>query len=261
MSDLSDDQLSRYSRHILLEGIGIEGQEALSRAKVLIVGAGGLGCPVALYLAASGVGELHLVDHDAVDLTNLQRQIGHSTDRIGVAKVESLKAACLALNPEVAIHAHAQRTDDAFLVALLPSISVVVDCTDNFRTRHLINAACVRHRVPLVSGAAVQMDAQLSVFDPRQADSPCYACAFEPLADGDESVDEACATMGVLAPLVGMVGSMQAAQVLALITGCAQPLVGSLLMWDARSFEMQRMKLTKRADCPICGASGHRFGH
>ncbi len=250
--DFSDAQLSRYSRHILLDGIGIEGQQALARSRVLVIGAGGLGCPVALYLAASGVGCITLVDHDTVDLTNLQRQIGHSTERVGELKVESLRKACLALNPEVEIAAVAQRADAALLDELVPKADVVVDCTDNFRTRHAINAACVKHRVPLVSGAAVQMDAQLSVFDPRDPSSPCYACAFEPLAEGDESVDQACATMGVLAPLVGMVGSMQAAQVLALITGCAKPLVGSLLMWDAQTFEMQRMKLAKRADCQIC---------
>jgi molybdopterin-synthase adenylyltransferase len=248
--DLTDEQLSRYSRHILLDGIGIEGQQAIAAASVVVVGAGGLGCPVALYLAASGVGTLHLVDHDQVELTNLQRQIAHGQDNIGQSKVGSLQAACERINPDVRVLAHAQRADDAWLGQWLPQASVVVDCTDNFQTRQRINRACVAAKVPLVSGAAVQLDAQLSVFDPREPSSPCYACVFEPT---NEPVDMACSTMGVLAPLVGVVGSMQAMQVLALITGCATPLVGQLLMLDARDMGTQRLRVERNPRCTVCG--------
>ena len=250
--ELGDQQLSRYARHLLLDGIGVEGQQALAAARVLVVGAGGLGCPVAMYLAASGVGALHLVDDDRVDLTNLQRQIAHGTANVGEYKALSLKAACERINPDVAVHAHCQRADDALLAQRMPGMSVVVDCTDNFQTRHRINSASVQHRVPLVSGAAVQFDGQLSVFDPRVAHSPCYACVFPPLESDEPSIDQACATMGVLAPLVGMVGSMQAAQVLALITGCSQPLVGDLLLINAKNCSQDRMRVSRNVDCRVC---------
>jgi molybdopterin-synthase adenylyltransferase len=253
----SDAQLSRYSRHILLDGIGIEGQAALAAAHVLIIGAGGLGCPAAMYLAASGVGQLSLVDHDAVDLTNLQRQIAHRTHTIGQPKVSSLAQTCAAINPEVRIHTHAQRADVALLDALVPQVDVILDCTDGFEIRHAINAASLRHRVPLVSAAAVRMDAQATVFDPRRSDSPCYACIYPaPQAGqaGEAAVDEACATLGVLAPLVGAVGSLQAAQAIALITACAPPLVGQLLLWDAQTWQTTRIKVSKKPSCPVCGS-------
>lgn len=246
---MTDDQLLRYSRHILLDEIGIGGQEALSRACVLIVGAGGLGCAAALYLAASGVGKLVLVDADTVDLTNLQRQIAHTTAAIGQLKVESLRDACLRINPHIDIQTHALRADATQLAQWMPSTDVVLDCTDNFATRHAINAACVAHRVALVSGSAIRFDAQLSVFDARRDDSACYACVFAP---SSQAVDAACATMGVLSALVGMIGTMQAAQALALITNCTTPLVGQLLMVDARSFSFEPITISRNPSCTVC---------
>lgn len=252
---MNDDQLLRYSRHILLDEIGIEGQERLLQAHVVVVGAGGLGSPAALYLATAGVGRLTLIDPDQVDLTNLQRQIAHSMDRIGQAKVSSAQQAIQALNPDVQVQALAQRADDALLDMLLPTADVVLDCTDNYRTRQLINAACVRHQRPLVSGAAIRFDAQISVFDPRQAHSPCYACLFDPAAPPEETQ---CATMGVFAPLVGIVGSLQAAEALKLISLAGPSLAGRLLMLDARSMEWTQMKLKRQLTCPVCGEAANR---
>jgi molybdopterin/thiamine biosynthesis adenylyltransferase len=202
---VNDDQLLRYSRHILLDDVGIEGQQRLVDSHVLIVGAGGLGSPVAMYLAASGVGNITIADHDVVDLTNLQRQIAHTTARVGQSKVAS--QAMLALNPEVRVTAVPYKLDANQLDALVPTVAVVVDCCDNFPTRQAVNAACVKHQVPLVSGAAIRMDGQLSVYDARNDTSPCYACIFPP----DQAPEEVmCSTMGVLAPLVGVIGTMQA---------------------------------------------------
>ena len=212
---MNDDQLLRYSRHILLDEVGIEGQQRLVDSHVLVVGAGGLGSPVALYLAASGVGHVTIADHDVVDITNLQRQIAHSTARIGQPKVDSASQAMLALNPEVRVTALAHKLDAIQLNALVPTVQVVVDCCDNFETRQAVNAACVKHKVPLVSGAAIRMDGQLAVYDARDDASPCYACIFPP-TEAPEEVR--CATMGVLAPLVGVIGTMQAMEtVLSLI--------------------------------------------
>lgn len=190
---MNDDQLLRYSRHILLDELGIEGQQALLGSRALVIGAGGLGSPVALYLGSAGVGHLTLVDHDAVDATNLQRQIAHTLARVGMAKVASAQAAVAAINPDVHVEALTERADEALLNAQVPLADVVVDCTDNFATRHAINLACVRHGKPLVSGAAIRFDGQLTVIDPRRADSPCYACLFPPTS-GVEEVR--CATMG-----------------------------------------------------------------
>ncbi|HEX5805180.1 MAG TPA: HesA/MoeB/ThiF family protein [Macromonas sp.] len=249
---MNDEQLLRYSRHILLDELGVEGQEKLLASHALIVGAGGLGSPAALYLASAGVGRITLVDHDTVDATNLQRQIAHSLERVGQPKAESARTAMQAINPEVRIETVLQRADDALLDRLLPGANVVLDCTDNFKTRHAINRACVRHRVPLVSGAGIRFDGQLAVYDPRLANSPCYACVF-PDTDGLE--ETRCATLGVFAPLVGMIGSMQASEALKLLSGMGSQLVGRLLMLDARSLEFNEVRLARNPDCTVCG--GH----
>jgi molybdopterin-synthase adenylyltransferase len=250
---MNDDQLLRYSRHILLNELGVEGQERLLAASALVVGAGGLGSPVALYLASAGVGHITLVDHDTVDATNLQRQIAHNLARVGLPKAQSAKVAMHAINPEVRIDTVEQRADAALLDRLVPSADVVLDCTDNFATRHAINRACVRHGVPLVSGAAIRFDGQLSVYDPRDATSPCYACVF-PDTDGLE--ETRCATMGVFAPLVGIVGTMQAAEALKLLTGMGSRLVGRLQMLDGRGMEFTEVRLARNPACPVCGPRG-----
>jgi len=247
---VNDEQLLRYSRHILLNELGVEGQERLLAAHAVVIGAGGLGSPVALYLASAGVGHITLIDHDTVDATNLQRQIAHNLARVGMPKAESAREAMHAINPEVRIDTVLQRADAALLDRLLPGSDVVLDCTDNFATRHLINRASVRHGVPLVSGAAIRFDGQLSVYDPRQPDSPCYACVF-PDTDGLE--ETRCATMGVFAPLVGIVGTMQAAEALKLLTGMGSRLVGRLQMLDGRGMEFTEVKLARQAGCPVCG--------
>ena len=247
---MNDDQLLRYSRHILLDDVGIEGQQRLVDSHVLVVGAGGLGSPVALYLAASGVGHITIADHDVVDLTNLQRQIAHTTARVGHPKVESAAQAMLALNPEVRVTALANKLDAAQLDTLVPTVTVVVDCCDNFETRQAVNAACVKHKVPLVSGAAIRMDGQLAVYDARDDKSPCYACIFPP----DQAPEEVlCATMGVLAPLVGVIGTMQAMETLKLITGIGSRLTGRLQMLDGRGMEWTEVRLPRNAACPVCG--------
>jgi molybdopterin/thiamine biosynthesis adenylyltransferase len=247
---VNDDQLLRYSRHILLDDVGIEGQQRLVDSHVLVVGAGGLGAPVALYLAASGVGHITIADHDTVDLTNLQRQIAHTTARVGQPKVESAAQAMLALNPEVRVTALASKLDIAQLNTLVPTVQVVVDCCDNFETRQAVNAACVKHKVPLISGAAIRMDGQLAVYDARDDQSPCYACLFPP-SDTPEEVR--CATMGVLAPLVGVIGTMQAMEAVKLITGIGSRLVGRLQMLDGRGMTWHEMRLQRNAACPVCG--------
>jgi len=247
---MTDDQLLRYSRHILLADIGIEGQDQLLSARVLVIGAGGLGSPVALYLATAGIGHITLVDHDTVDLTNLQRQIAHSLDRVGQPKVDSARTAMLAINPEVQITAINARADAALLNTLVAQADVVVDCCDNFATRHSINAACVRHRKPLVSGAAIRMDGQISVFDARTASSPCYACVFPPSPDFEET---RCAVMGVLAPLVGIIGAMQAAEAIKLVSGAGTSLAGRLQMLDARTMGWNEIRIPRDPACSVCG--------
>ncbi len=248
---MDDPQLLRYSRHVLLDDIGIEGQQKLLAAHALILGAGGLGSPVALYLASAGVGRLTIIDDDSVDLTNLQRQIMHTTARVGLPKVDSARQAIAALNDGVRVHPVAQRADAALLDALVPGADVVLDCGDNYASRHALNAACVRYRKPLVSGAAIRFDGQVSVYDPRRADSPCYACVFPPTQQVE---DVACATMGVLAPLVGLVGSLQAAEAIKLLCGIGQPLVGRLLMIDSLGAEFTTVRLRRQADCAVCSA-------
>lgn len=247
---MTDDQLLRYSRHILLDEVGIEGQERILASHALIIGAGGLGSPAALFLGSAGVGHITLVDNDVVDLTNLQRQIAHTTDRVGQPKVESAARAITAINPEVRVTALQARADAALLDALVPQATVVLDCSDNYATRHAVNAACVRHGKPLVAGAVIRFDGQMTVVDPREASSPCYACVFPPDAAFEEVQ---CSTMGVLAPLVGVVGAMQAAEALKLLAGARPSLAGRLLMLDGRSMEWNTMHLQRRSDCPVCG--------
>lgn len=249
---MNDHQLLRYSRHILLDELGIEGQEKLLNARALVIGAGGLGSPVALYLGSAGVGHITVVDHDAVDETNLQRQIAHTIDRIGLAKADSVLSAVAAINPDVMVTPVIRRADAALLDALVPGADVVLDCTDNFATRQAINQACVRHGKPLVSGAAIRMDGQLSVYDPRDPVSPCYACVFP----ADSAVEEAqCATMGVFAPLVGIVGTMQAAEALKLLCGLGSRLTGKLLMIDGRDLAFSTVSLPRQPGCGVCGVS------
>ena len=247
---MTDDQLLRYSRHILLDEIGIEGQHRLLGSHALVIGAGGLGSPVALYLGTAGVGRITLVDHDTVDLTNLQRQIAHGMDRIGQAKVESAAKSIHAINPEVQVTAITQRADATTLAVLVAQADVVLDCSDNFATRHAVNAACVTHRKPLVSGAAIGFDAQVSVYDTRQSQHPCYACVFPPEAAFE---DVACATMGVFAPLVGIVGSLQAAEALKLLAGIGSSLAGRLQMLDARAMAWSEIRVDRQAGCTVCG--------
>ena len=247
---MNDDQLLRYSRHILLDDMGVEGQQRLLDSHAVIIGAGGLGSPVALYLAAAGVGHLTLIDHDAVDLTNLQRQIAHTSARIGQPKAASAAVAMQALNPDIRIDAIETRADAALLDRLLPSAQVVLDCCDNFSTRQTVNAACVRHRVPLVSGAVIRMDGQLSVYDSRDPASPCYACLFPP----DEAPEEVrCATLGVLAPLVGVIGTLQATEAVKLLSGIGSALPGRLQMLDGRRLEWNEMRFARQPGCPVCG--------
>ena len=246
---MDDTQLLRYSRHILLDDLGIEGQERLLAARVLMVGAGGLGSSAGLFLGSAGVGHLTVVDHDVVDATNLQRQIAHNLARVGVPKAESMREAIAAINPDVVVHTVTQRADDALLAELVAQTDVVLDCTDNFTTRHAINHACFAQGKPLVSGAAIRMDGQLSVYDPRDATSPCYACVFPQTAGLEET---RCATMGVFAPLVGIVGTMQAAEALKIASGIGSAMAGRLLMLDGRRMEWTDIRLPRLSSCPVC---------
>lgn len=247
---MDDTQLLRYSRHILLDELGIEGQEKLLASHALVIGAGGLGSPAGLYLGSAGVGRITVVDHDTVDATNLQRQIAHTLDRVGQAKAQSMRIAIAQINPDPVVSVITQRADEALLDQLVPQADVVLDCTDNFDTRQKVNAACVRHRKPLVSGAAIRMDGQVSVYDTRQADAPCYACIFP----ADRMPEETrCATLGVFAPLVGIVGTVQAAEALKLLSGMGSSMAGRLLMLDGRSLSWTDIRLQRDADCPVCG--------
>ena len=251
---MNDQQLLRYARHVMLDEIGIEGQQRLLDAHALVIGAGGLGSPVMLYLGTAGVGRITVMDHDSVDLTNLQRQIAHNQSRLGLPKAESACASVAAINPDVQLRAVVARADETLLNVWVPQASVVIDCTDNFCTRHLINAACVRHGVPLVSGAAIGWDAQIAVYDTRDAANPCYACLFPPEATTEEV---ACATMGVFAPLVGIVGSTQAAEALKLLAQTGKSLAGQLLMLDARNMQWDRISLGRQAGCSVCAQRPH----
>jgi molybdopterin-synthase adenylyltransferase len=247
---MTDDQLLRYSRHILLDDIGVEGQARLLAAHALVIGAGGLGSPVLLYLASAGVGRITVVDHDTVDATNLQRQVVHTLAALGQPKALSAQARMAALNPEVQVHTHVARADAKLLATLLPKADVVLDCSDNFRTRHAVNAACVAHGKPLVAGAAIGFDGQVAVYDSRRANAPCYACLFPPSVAHE---DVACATMGVFAPLVGLIGCVQAAEALKLLAGIGQPLAGRLLMLDARRMRWDELAVARQPACEVCG--------
>ena len=247
---MNDQQLLRYSRHILLDDIGIEGQQRLLAARALVIGAGGLGSPAALYLAASGVGRIVLVDDDEVDLTNLQRQVMHTTARVGQPKVASGREALLQINPEVEVIALRERVAGERLLQLVRDADVVLDCSDNFATRHAINRACVAAGVPLVSGAAIRFDGQLAVYDVRDPASPCYACLFP---EDSRFEEVACSTMGVFAPLVGIVGAMQAAEALKLLAGIGRPLAGRLLMLDGRAMEWTDIGVARHPGCAVCG--------
>lgn len=246
---MNDSQLQRYSRHILLEEIGIEGQQRLMDAHTLIIGAGGLGSPVALYLAAAGVGTISIMDDDDVELTNLQRQIIHTTEQIGRAKVDSAKSTLHAINPEITVNALKQKADATNLPTLLTNVNVVIDCSDNFATRHIVNRACVESGRPLVSGAAVGFDGQLSVFDPRSDDSPCYACLFPEEQLFEET---ACASMGVFAPLVGMVGTIQAAEAIKLMIGTQSTLAQQILLIEGRTLKFDLLHTQTNVECPVC---------
>ncbi len=246
---MDDDDLLRYSRHLLLDDIGLEGQARFAAAHALVIGAGGLGSPVALYLGTAGVGRITIVDGDRVDLTNLQRQIAHDLSRIGAPKAASAARSIAAINPRVAVVALNERVGAERLVELVAGADVVVDCSDNFATRHAVNEACVRGRRPLVAGAAIGFDGQISVYDTRRADSPCYACAFPRDAAYE---DVACSTMGVFAPLVGIIGSMQAAETLKAIAGVGSSLAGRLQMLDARTMAWTEITVARDPACPVC---------
>jgi molybdopterin-synthase adenylyltransferase len=254
---MNDEQLLRYSRHILLPEIGIEGQEKLLAARVLVIGVGGLGSPVALYLASAGVGHLILCDDEDVDLTNLQRQIVHRTGAIGNKKVESAGATLASINPQVRIEAVAERVDEKRLETLAATADVVVDGSDNFATRHAANRVCVRLKKPLVSGAAVRFDGQVAVFDLRAPGSPCYSCLFP---ENGETEDMRCAVMGVFAPLTGIVGSIQAAETLKLLAGAGGTLNGRLLLLDALAMDVRTIRLQKDPACAVCGAIARNVG-
>ncbi len=248
---MDDTQLLRYSRHILLNELGIDGQEKLLTSHALIIGAGGLGSPVSLYLGSAGVGHITVVDHDEVDATNLQRQIAHTLDRVGQYKAESVRTAIAQINPDVRVTPITQRADEALLNTLAAQADVVIDCCDNFETRQAVNKACVVHHKPLVSGAAIRMDGQVSVFDSTQADAPCYACIFPPEQLPEET---RCATMGVFAPLVGIIGTVQAAEALKILSGMGSHMAGRLLMLDGRELSWTDIRMQRNPDCPVCAA-------
>ncbi|TAH50430.1 MAG: molybdopterin-synthase adenylyltransferase MoeB [Betaproteobacteria bacterium] len=249
---MNDDQLLRYSRHILLPEIDVAGQEAILAARVLVIGAGGLGSPAAMYLAAAGVGTLVLADHDSVDLTNLQRQILHSAEAVGRPKVDSGRDTLHRLNPQCRVEPLAQRLEGERLTEQVAAADVVLDCSDNFATRHAVNRACVRHRKPLVSGAAIRFDGQVSVFDLRQPQAACYHCLFP---EGEDIEEVRCAVMGVFAPLVGIIGATQAAEALKLIVGCGEPLVGRLLLLEGLSMTWRSVAFGRDPGCAVCGSA------
>lgn len=253
--ELTDDLLLRYSRHVLLPEVGVEGQARICRAAVLVLGAGGLGCPVALYLGAAGVGRLLLADGDTVDLTNLQRQIGHGTRAIGVNKAQSLARSVRAINPEIAVLPIPQALTDGALQEAVASVDLVVDASDNFATRHAVNRACVTLQKPLVSGAAIGFSGQLAVFDPRRDNSPCYHCLFP---DQAREPELRCAEAGVFSPLVGIIGAAQAMEALKYLAQAGESLTGRLLLWDGLRAEARVMKVPRDPACPVCGegASG-----
>jgi adenylyltransferase/sulfurtransferase len=250
---MNDEELLRYSRHVLLQEIGVEGQGRIRAASALVIGAGGLGSPASMYLASAGIGRLTLVDGDAVDLTNLQRQILHTSDRIGTNKALSGRRALEAINPQVQVTAVTERVGETELDRLVAEADVVLDCSDNFATRHAVNRACVAHRRPLVSGAAVRFDGQLAVFDLRRPDSSCYACLFP---EGDAQ-DELCAVMGVFAPVTGIIGCMQAAEALKLVAQAGRVTTARLLLLDALTLDIRTVRFERDAGCVVCHRAGN----
>lgn len=247
---MNDDQLLRYSRHILLPEIGIEGQQRLLGSRALLIGAGGLGSPIALYLASAGVGRITICDDDTVDLTNLQRQIIHRTESIGQEKAQSARATLASINPGIEVVAITERVGGDRLSALVADADVVLDGSDNFATRHAVNRACVQHAKPLVSGAAVRFDGQVAVFDMRESTAPCYACLFP---EAGENEDTPCALMGVFAPITGIVGTIQAAEALKLLIGTGELLAGRVLLIDALAMQLRTIRLRKDPQCLTCG--------
>ena len=243
----------RHGRHLTLPQIGASGQRRLGDAHVLIVGLGGLGSPAALYLAAAGVGRLTLADFDTVELSNLQRQIAHTTDRVGQSKTESARTACLAIDPELRVESVEHGLDEEDLAELVPRCSAVLDCSDNFPTRFAVNAACVAAGVPLVSGAAIRFDGQVTVIDPRVAEAPCYRCLHA--ADGTEGA-ESCAEAGILGPVVGLIGCVQAIETVKLLCGIGESLAGRLVLFDGLGMRWEEIRLVRRPDCPVCSSRG-----
>jgi len=246
---MDDSELLRYSRHILLPELGLEAQQRFAAARAVVIGAGGLGAPAAQFLVAAGVGTLTLCDPDRVDLTNLQRQILYATADIGAPKVEAARARLAAINPGVRVETIAARVGPDELAPLVARADVVLDCTDNFLTRHAVNRACVAAKKPLVSGAAIRFDGQIAVFDPRDPASPCYHCLF---GDGEELEETRCATMGVFAPIVGIIGATQAAEALKLLAGVGEPLAGRLLLLDGYSMRWREVRIPRDPQCPVC---------
>ena len=246
---MNDEQLLRYSRQIMLAEIDIDGQQKLLDSTVMLIGLGGLGSPVSMYLASAGIGHLTLVDFDSVELSNLQRQIVHSTQDIDRPKVESARDRLLALNPDCKITIINQNLNEDDLLQQTQTTDVVIDCSDNFPTRFAVNKACFNSKTPLISGAAIRFEGQLSVFDPRQENSPCYRCLY----GEEEIVAETCSQTGVIAPLLGIIGSLQAMETIKLITGTGESLIGRLLLFDATTTEFQSMRFKKDPACPMCG--------
>jgi adenylyltransferase/sulfurtransferase len=247
---LSDEQLLRYNRQILLHDFDVAGQERLQQSSVLVVGLGGLGCPAALYLAAAGVGRLLLADGDAVELSNLQRQIAHTDADIGLNKAQSVADAIADLNPEVALEVIPRRLDETSLPPLLEGVDLVLDATDNYPVRYALNRACIAASIPLVSGAAVRSEGQVALFDPHRG-GPCYRCLYP--QEGEHTA-LSCSDSGVLAPVVGVVGSLQAMEALKVLSGFGEPLRGRLLLLDLRTMDLRSLILSTRGDCPDCGA-------
>ena len=248
---MNDEQMLRYARHLMLDEEGFEGQQQLTESRVLILGLGGLGSPVAMYLAAAGVGTLHLMDDDTVSLSNLQRQVIHTTPHLDMSKVESAKRMLEQLNPEVDLILHAYRPDEEQLRTLIADVDLVMDCSDNYRTRQALNKVCFEFKKPLVAAAAIRFDGLISTYDARDESSPCYACIFDP--DDDLGPDN-CATLGVFSPLLGVMGSTQAVEALKLLVGTGQSLQGKLGMFNARNSTWTYLKITKNPRCKVCGA-------
>lgn len=250
---MNDEQLLRYSRQIMLRQVDLKGQQQLGKTCVMIVGVGGLGSPVAMYLAAAGVGRLIIADGDRVDYSNLQRQLLHGTADIGRPKVESARDTLSRINPLVEVTCIPERLDEMGLSAAVLDADVVVDACDNFATRFAVNRACVDARKPLVSGAAIRFEGQVSVFDPRRHDSPCYRCLYR----DDEGEEERCADTGILAPIAGVIGSLQATEAIKLLLGIGENLCGRLLLFDGLHQEWRTLRLKQDPDCPVCGGRAH----